>query len=49
LDMIKSLSYFDDADREVMPLMLEDMSWQSIKEYFLSGQRHLINKVKTFR
>jgi len=46
--MIKSLSYFDDAEREVMPLMLEDISWQSVKEYFLAGQRRLINKVKIF-
>ncbi|MEW5954591.1 MAG: nucleotidyl transferase AbiEii/AbiGii toxin family protein [Bacillota bacterium] len=44
--MIKSLSYFDDAEREVMPLMLQDISWQSAKEYFLAGQKRLLNKIK---
>ena len=44
--MVKSLSYFDDAEREVMPVMLKDISWQSVKEYFLARQNRLLNRVK---
>jgi len=44
--MVKSLSYFDDAEREVMPVMLKDISWQSVKEYFLARQKRLLNRIK---
>ncbi len=30
--VIKSLSYFEDADKEEMPIMLSDVGWQQIKE-----------------
>ncbi|WP_041570960.1 nucleotidyl transferase AbiEii/AbiGii toxin family protein [Candidatus Desulforudis audaxviator] len=45
--MVKSLSYFDDAEREVMPVMLKEISWRAVKEYFLAQQKRLLNRVKT--
>lgn len=42
--MIKSLSYFDDAEREPMPRMLIQLSWPEIKNYFLTEQKNLLQK-----
>jgi len=44
--LVKSLSYFDDAEREIMPVMLKDIPWQMVKEYFLARQTGLLNKIK---
>ena len=37
--IVKSLTYFDDAEEEVMPNMLWGYSWQEIKKYFLNRQK----------
>ena len=34
LHILKSLVYFVDADNEPMPVMLKDIEWQKIKNYF---------------
>lgn len=39
---IKSLSYFDDAEREQMPIMRDKISWDAIKEFFLKEQTRLL-------
>jgi hypothetical protein len=36
LHILKSLTYFDDAEREPMPEMLTDVSWDNVKNAFLS-------------
>jgi len=33
LHILKSLTYFDDADNEPMPIMLKEINWKEIKEY----------------
>lgn len=39
--LVKSLGYFEDADRDPMPIMFEDISWIKIKEYFQKEQHRL--------
>lgn len=33
---MKSLAYFDDAEEDIMPYMLTDISWEKIKSQILS-------------
>ena len=33
--IIKSLTYFDDAQEDEMPKMLVDCDWRQVKRYFL--------------
>ncbi|MGI6253646.1 MAG: nucleotidyl transferase AbiEii/AbiGii toxin family protein [Aminivibrio sp.] len=40
--MVKSLSYFDDAEKDPWPVMLRETDWNRLKEYFLSSQTRLI-------
>jgi hypothetical protein len=44
--IIKSLSYFDDAECEPPPKMLANLDWQVLKDYFLEEQRRLLDKYK---
>ena len=34
LHILKSLRYFDDAEKEAMPKMLSDVSWKNVKKFF---------------
>jgi len=34
MHILKSLNYFIDADKELMPVMLEEINWKEIKKYF---------------
>ena len=43
--MIKSLSYFDDAEREVMPVMIHNLKWSTVKEFFLSAQKTFLREL----
>jgi hypothetical protein len=45
--IIKSLSFFDDAEREAMPTMRIPLEWQIVKEYFLRCQKKLLAKAST--
>lgn len=36
--ILKSLQYFEDADRDEMPKMLENTNWQEIKTFFLPAK-----------
>ncbi len=42
--MLKSLSYFDDAEREPWPIMLKQVEWQHVKDYFLKQQKLLLEE-----
>lgn len=41
--LIKSLSYFDDANLEPKPISLSNISWQEIKEFILIEEKNYIN------
>ena len=43
--MIKSLSYFDDAEKDPWPVMLKETGWSAIKQYFLSSQAKLLKNL----
>jgi hypothetical protein len=34
--VMKSLTYFDDADRDVEPILFESVEWSAIKSYIRS-------------
>jgi hypothetical protein len=42
--VLKSLTYFEDADSDVMPVMLEKADWGEIKEFFLTEVRNQAKK-----
>ena len=42
--LIKSLSYFLDADKQPMPLMLKKISWEEVKSYFIYHSMSLARK-----
>lgn len=42
--MVKSLSYFDDAENEAWPVMRTPVSWEKIKMYFQQQQRLLLDR-----
>ena len=42
--MIKSLSYFDDAEREPWPIMHKQAKWIDVKDYFLEQQKSLLEE-----
>jgi len=35
--VLKSLTYFDDAEAELMPEMLNQVTWEQITEFFVRG------------
>ena len=39
--MVKSLSFFDDAEGDPWPVMLRQVSWSALQRYFLTSQRKL--------
>lgn len=42
--MVKSLTYFDDAEQEAWPVMHKPVQWEVIKTYFQEQQRLLLNE-----
>lgn len=38
----KSIGYFEDADREIMPKMFNDYTWDDVKSYFVQRQKALL-------
>ncbi len=42
--LIRSLAYFDDADKEPAPIMRSGVSWSETKDYFRAQQGSLIRK-----
>ncbi len=37
---LKSMTYFEDAEKEIMPKMLQEINWEKIKERILSEVQH---------
>lgn len=42
LVLLKGYTYFADAEREKMPVMLREVSWEQIKDHFLERQKELV-------
>jgi len=42
LHLLKSLNYFDDADAEPFPIMLHELTWESVKEFFVAQVREFL-------
>lgn len=40
---VEGLVYFDNADRDVQPLLLEDVPWEEVKVFFRAEARRLSN------
>jgi hypothetical protein len=40
--VLKSLTFFDDAEQEEMPIMFENIDWNRIKEEILLAEKKLI-------
>ena len=43
--LLKSLVYFDNADKDKSPKMIKKVSWQKVKKFFISEQKKLIKKL----
>ena len=42
MHILKSLTYFNDAEEEPMPKMLENVSWKEIKGFFVSEVKKIV-------
>jgi len=42
--LIKSMTYFEEADMDVMPVMIEKIEWRKVKEFFLRETVRLAKK-----
>ena len=45
IHIIKSFSYFEDADREEMPKMIKTVRWKNVKEYFIAEQKKIADEL----
>lgn len=43
--IVRSLTYFDDADEEAMPDMIKSYSWNQIKQFFITESMRLAKKI----
>ncbi|MBI5356716.1 nucleotidyl transferase AbiEii/AbiGii toxin family protein [Candidatus Collierbacteria bacterium] len=43
--IIRSLTYFDDAEEEAVPDMIHSYSWDQVKQYFISESMRLAKKI----
>lgn len=43
--MVKSLSYFVDAEREAHPQMISEVNWEKVKTFFIEAQKTLLKKL----
>ena len=42
--ILKSLIYFQDADKDKNPKMLKPMNWEEVKEYFINNEKKLFDR-----
>ena len=43
--LIKSLTYFDEADQDIMPEMIKPVKWSEVKKYFIEEQRKIAKEL----
>jgi len=48
IHILKSLVYFEDADRNKSPKMIKLVSWSKVKEFFVNEQERLTKKLLSF-
>jgi hypothetical protein len=46
--IVKSFSYFDDAEQEPLPKMLVPLNWEEMKHFFLEEQTRLLKNIEQF-
>ena len=44
--MIKSLSWFDDAEQDPWPHLYRAVDWQKLREYFMAEQKMLLDRMR---
>ena len=42
--ILKSLTYFENAEPEAMPKMLKNISWDQVKKFFVAEAKRLVNQ-----
>lgn len=42
--LLRSLAYFDDADQEPEPMLIEPLAWDEVKEFFRRAQREMMRR-----
>lgn len=45
IHILKSLSYFEDADKDEMPKMIQEVKWEEVKKFFKQETKKLSNKL----
>lgn len=43
--ILKSLAYFEDAEQDAMPNMIQKVQWDSVKQFFFDEQKSLLKKL----
>lgn len=43
--ILKSLGYFEDAEKDELPQMIKKIDWEKVKEFFLQEQKRLTKKL----
>ena len=46
VNIIMGLSYFEDAEDEILPNTFVDYNWQDIKKFFIEFQKEVQNKLE---
>jgi len=45
IHIFKSLCYFEDAEKEPMPQMIEEVEWQEVKRFFEKETKEITNQL----
>lgn len=45
IHLLKSLVYFEDADKDKSPKMIKSIKWQKVKEFFIEEQKRLTKQL----
>lgn len=45
IHVLKSLSYFEDADKEEMPKMIKSVNWKMVKKFFVDEQKKVASEL----
>lgn len=45
IHILKSLVYFEDAKKDVLPKMIKSVSWVSVRKFFIKEQEKIIKKI----
>ena len=48
VNIIMGLSYFEDAEDEILPNTFVEYNWENIKEFFIELQKEIENKLENY-